>query len=112
MSAYQVISPIRLAAAAVPVTDTIIYTTPLLTRTFIKDINITNTNVAARTINVHIVPAAGTVGTANALIYGLSIAPNTVYRWTGIQIMNSGDRLYVKGADTGLTVFVSGAEAV
>lgn len=112
MSNYQLISPIQIASGAVTTTDTLIFTSAALTRTFIKDINITNTNVAARTINLHIVTATGTVGTANALMYGLSIAPNTVYRWTGTQIMNSGDRLYVKGSDTGLTIFVSGAEAV
>jgi hypothetical protein len=112
MANYQSVTPVQIATAAVTNVDTLIFTATASTRLFIKDINIANTNVAARTINLHIVPSTGTVGTGNALMYNLSIAPNTVYRWTGTQIMNSEDKLYVKASDTGLTVFVSGAEAV
>jgi hypothetical protein len=112
MSNYQVISPVQIASSAVTGSDVTIYTTPNLTRTLIKDINIANIGVTARTINVHIVPSTGSVNTNNALLYTVSIAPSTVYRWTGIQIMNSGDKFSVKASDTGLTIFVSGAEAV
>lgn len=112
MANYQVISPTKIASAAVPNTDTLIFTAPELTRVFLKDINIANTGAVARTVNLHIVPSTGSVNTDNALIYGFSVSANTVYRWTGIQIMNAGDKLYVKASDTGLTIFVSGAEAV
>jgi hypothetical protein len=112
MSNYQNITPLQLAFAAVTASDVSIYTTPGNTRTLVKDINIANTGATPLTINLHIVRTTDSVGTGNALMYGFSIAANTVYRWTGIQIMNAGDKIYVKSSSTGLTVFISGAEAV
>ena len=112
MSNYQSLYPIQLAAAAVTAADVTIYTTPVNTRTLVKDINITNTTSTAITVNLHIVPGSGAASTSNALFYGYSIAPNTTYRWTGVQIMNSEEKLVVKGSTTGLTIFASGAEAV
>jgi hypothetical protein len=45
-------------------------------------------------------------------LYGYSITGNTTYRWTGIQIMNEGGTIQVKGSTTGLTITASGAEAI
>lgn len=112
MPNFQSIVPIQLAADAITTSDVAVYTTPALTRTMLKDINIANTTATAATVNIHIVPASGAVGTSNALIYGLSIEANSVYRWNGIQIMNPNEKLSVKASVTGLTLFVSGAEAV
>lgn len=112
MPNFQSIVPIQLAADAITTADVAVYTTPALTRTMLKDINIANTTATAAKVNLHIVPASGAVGTGNALLYEVSIAANEVYRWTGIQIMNPNEKLSVKASVAGLTLFVSGAEAV
>lgn len=112
MANFQSITPLQLAFYPVQTVDEVIYTTPLITRTLVKDINIANTTAAAITINLHIVEVTGAVTPANALLYGFSIAANSVYRWTGTQIMNAGGKISVKASATGLTVFISGAEAV
>lgn len=112
MSNFQSLYPVKLAAIAVTGSDVVIYTTPLQTRTLVKDINITNTTSTAITVNLHIVPGANAAGTNNALFFGQSVAPNSTYRWTGVQIMNPEEKLVVKGSTTGLTIFASGAEAV
>ena len=110
--AFYDITPIQLGQAAVTGTIATIYTAPAGVRTFVKDLNICNTTSGALTINVHLVPKSGTAGTDNAILYTYSITANTTYRWTGIQIMNEGGTIQIKGSATGLTITASGAEAV
>lgn len=110
--AYQNITPTQLGQAAITGTIATIYTTPAGFRTFVKDLNICNTTGSAVTLNIHIVPKAGTAGTDNAILYAYSIAANTTYRWTGVQIMNELGTIQVKGSTTGLTITASGAEAI
>lgn len=110
--AYQNITPTQLGQAAITGTIATIYTTPAGFRTFVKDLNICNTTSSAVTVNIHIVPKAGTAGTDNAILYTYSIAANTTYRWTGVQIMNELGTIQVKGSATGLTITASGAEAI
>ena len=110
--AFYDITPLRLGQAAITGTIATIYTAPTGVRTFVKDLNICNTTGGAVTVNVHLVPKSGTADTTNALLYTYSIAANTTYRWTGVQIMNEGGTIQVKGSATGLTITASGAEAI
>lgn len=109
---FQQITPVKLAQAAVTAGTTTIYTTPALTRTMVKDIDLCNTTAGALTVNVHLVPSGGAAGTGNALLYGTSIAANTTLQWTGVQVMNAGDTIQVQGSGLGITVSVSGGEAI
>jgi hypothetical protein len=110
--AYYDITPTKLGQAAVTGTIATLYTVPVGFRTFVKDLNICNTTSGAVTVNVHLVPKAGTAGTGNAILYGYSIAANATYRWTGVQIMNEEETIQIKGSTTGLTITASGAEAI
>jgi hypothetical protein len=110
--AYYDITPIRLGQAAITGTIATIYTAPTGVRTFVKDLNICNTTSGALTVNVHLVPSAGSADTTNAILYGYSIAANTTYRWSGVQIMNAAGTIQVKASTTGLTITASGAEAI
>ena len=110
--AFYDITPIQLGQAAITGTIATLYTVPTGVRTFIKDLNICNTTSGAVTANVHLVPKSGTAGTGNAILYTYSVAANSVYRWTGVQIMNEGGTIQIKGSTTGLTITASGAEAV
>jgi len=110
--AYYDITPTLLGQAAITGSIATLYTVPANTRTFVKDLNICNTTGGALTVNVHIVPNGGTAGTGNAILYTYSIAANTTYRWTGVQIMNELQTIQIKGSATGLTITASGAEAV
>jgi hypothetical protein len=112
MANYQNVTPVKLASAAVTASYATVYTTPLLTRTYLKNINVCNTTAGALTIYISIVPKSGTAGTDNALYYGYSIAANSTLSWNGVQIMNPADMLQVKGSGTGLTIIASGGEAV
>lgn len=110
--AFDVISPVQLGQAAIAVLGTTLYTTPANTRSFVKSMTLCNTTSGAITFNFHLIPSGGTAGTDNALFYGSSIAPNTTIQWDGVQIMNDGDSLYLSADVVGLTITVSGAEAV
>jgi len=110
--AYYDITPTQLGQAAITGTIATLYTTPTGFRTFVKDLNICNTTAGALTVNVHLVPSGGSATTANAILYAYSIAANTTYRWTGVQIMNEAGTIQIKGSAIGLTITASGAEAV
>jgi hypothetical protein len=110
--AYYDITPIQLGQAAITGTIATLYTAPARVRTFVKDLNICNTTAGAITVDVHLVANAASATTANAILYGYSVAANTTYRWTGVQIMNEGGTIQVKGSTTGLTITASGAEAI
>ena len=110
--AFQRITPTRLAQAASTTSFLAIYTCPSNTRAYVKDITVCNTTGSAVTLFLSLVPDQGTAGTANALFNAHSIDANTTYQWKGTQIMNESETLQFKGSATGLTINISGAEAV
>jgi len=111
MATYQNVTPNQLGQAAIGTAVSTIYTAPKLTRVYLRDINIVNTNVAANAVNVYLVPSGGTAGTANALLYAQSIATATAYRWTGVQVLLPSQSIQVSATLTGATVIASGGEA-
>lgn len=111
MANYQNVIPARLGQAAMTTSYTTLYTTPLVTRTYVKDFDIINTTAATVHIYVHIVPAGELVTTANALLYYNALPAYTTMQWTGSQIMDPGDTLQIKASATGCTITASGGEA-
>jgi hypothetical protein len=110
--AFQNITPIQLGQAAITTGYTTLYTTPVNTRTYVKDINICNTTGISVNVTVCLVPNGGSAGTGNALVYNLVLFGSDLYRWQGVQIMNAEDTLQIKASGTGATITVSGGEAV
>lgn len=112
MADYQKVTPIQLGQAAITAAYTTLYTVPANTRTYVKNIDVCNTTGGAVSVYIHLVPSAGSVGTGNAIYYATSIAANAVLHWQGVQIMNTGDTIQIKGSGTGCTITASGGEAV
>jgi len=110
--AFQDITGIKMAQEALTTAYSILYTTPTSTRTYVKDITVANTTSGSLNVFVHIVPDGSSAGTANALLYTKAIAADDIYQWSGLQIMNANDTLQAKASGTGLTINVSGANAV
>ena len=110
--AFQNITPVKLGQAAIGVTVSTLYTVPASTRTFVKDIDIANTGTSATTATVYLVPSAGTAGTSNMLVPGVTIPPSGMFQWTGNQIMNAGDTIQIVAGVVGCTINASGGEAV
>ena len=111
MANYQNVIPTRLGQAAMTTAYTTLYTTPLVTRTYIKDFDISNTTAATVRIYVHIVPFGSSATTANAVLFNNALPAYTTMQWTGSQIMNSGDTIQIKASATGCTITASGGEA-
>jgi hypothetical protein len=110
--AFNVITPAKLGQTAITTGVTTLYTTPASTRTFVKDMDISNTTAGSLNLRVFFVPSAGSAATTNALFYDVAIAANTTFQWLGTQILNAADTIQVQASAAGLTITASGAEAV
>jgi len=110
--AYNNITPLQLAQAAMTTSYATIYTVPVNTRTYVKDIDVMNTTSSAKDIYISLVPISGTAGTSNALFYQVSLPAYTIVQWAGSQIINEGATIQVKASASGCTVTISGGEAV
>jgi hypothetical protein len=112
MANYQNITPVRLGQSVVGTAYTTLYTTPVNSRTYVKQMDIANTTVGSKKITINIVPTGGTAVDGNAILHEVTIARNDLYQWKGVQIMNYGDTIQVKADAVGLTITASGGEAV
>lgn len=110
--AFYDITPLKLGQAAATTNATTLYTTPVDTRTFVKDIDIVNTSATPLTFDIYFVPVAGTAGTDNALFYQQIINPKQNIQWCGSQILNAGETIQIKASASGINIFASGGEAV
>jgi hypothetical protein len=116
MSNYQNVTPVQIAQAALTTSYATLYTVPTNattpTRTYMKQIDVCNTTGGALTFNLHIVPTGGSVGTGNALFYTQNVAANTTFSYAGVQVLPTSATIQVKASNTGLTITISGGEAV
>lgn len=113
MANYQDIVGLRLGRAQLTTSYATIYTCPTGKRAYVKDINLCNTHNGNSKAFVALVPSGGTAGAANEIISDFQLSAHATHRWTGLQILNEGDTIQVKGSDANhINIFVSGAEAV
>ena len=111
MAFQNITGNVLIPATAVTGAFFTLYTTPTLTRTFVKSIDVCNTTSGALTVFISLVAPLGTAGTANALYSGYTIAANTTLSWRGLQVLVAGTTIQVKSTTTGLTITASGGEA-
>ncbi len=112
MANFQVVTPTQLGQAALTTSFATLYTTPVSTRTYVKQIDICNTTGGPIDVTVCLVPANGTAGVGNALFYTKALAGYSTLSWTGTQIMNAQGTLQAKASGAGCTITASGGEAV
>jgi hypothetical protein len=101
-------TPSRLCQAAIGNSSTTLYTAKSDGKTAILDAQICNTTSAAKTVRLCI----GSISTYTALLYDVSIAPNSIIQIDGFQILNANEILVASASDTGLTITISGLERV
>lgn len=106
------LTPTKLGRGAIGATISTFYTVPVLTRAFVKNIDICNTTSTPMTVTLYLVESGGSAGAANTLIPGIMLPANGIYQWTGTQILNAGDTIQAIASTTGSTLNASGAEAV
>ena len=112
MANYQSVTPTRLGQQAVTTSYATAYTVVDRMRTYLKQIDVCNTTTAPINVSISIVPTGGTASASNAILYATPVPASGLLQWSGVQVMMAGDTLQVKGNAAGLTVTVSGGEAV
>ncbi len=110
--AFNVVTPVKLGQSAIGTVLSTLYTCPVNTRTFVKDLDICNTGAAPINVTVYLVPALGSAGAANTLVPGVMLSPNGMFQWGGNQIMNAGDTIQTIASALGCTINAGGGEAV
>lgn len=110
--AFQNITPAKLGQSAATTGNTVLYTTPALTRTFVKDIDICNTTPAPILVRIFLVPSAGSPAAGNAIAYDWLVAALSTVQWAGSQLLYAGDTIQIRASAPGVTVTASGGEAV
>lgn len=101
----------RLVQSAVGTgTGTLLYTAPTSYRTNVTNIDVANTSSGAISFSLHLVPAGGTVGTANMLFPAVVVPANTMIQWTGLQQMAVSGFIQGIGSAAGITVNITGDE--
>jgi hypothetical protein len=97
-------------SAPAATTYTTLYTVPAATTAVLSSISVCNTNGGAQTVRLHIVPAAGSESTANAIVYDVSItANNTLVLTMGIT-MGAGDFIRIYASTTNISFQAFGSE--
>jgi hypothetical protein len=109
--AYQNVVGNRLAQAQTTTSYATIYTTPIVTRTYVKNIDICNTTTGALRFYIHLIPKNESASASNALFYNAPINASTTVQWTGSEILTPGDIIQIKGSAAGIAVTITGGEA-
>jgi len=111
MAFQNITANVLIPATGITATAAIRYTTPALTRTLLKSIDVCNTTTGALTLRIFLVATGDSPGTTNALYYDFSIAAKTTLSWRGLQVLVAGTTIQVQSTTTGLTITASGGEA-
>ncbi len=106
-------TPTRLVGlgAQLGTSATAVYTTPSNTATVIKQIVFNNTSSSAVAVTAYILPVGASASATNAIISGLSIAPNSQIIWSADIPIATGEKLSLLAATGGaISYLVSGIE--
>lgn len=109
MAGFQFVTPAKFGQLAIGTVNTAVYTVPALTIAYLKDIDIPNTTGAAITVTVYI---GSGIAPQNILIPAVSIPANSIFQWTGTQILNATDIIVAIASAVGCNIIASGGSAV
>ena len=111
MAFQNITANVLIPATGITASVATLYTTPALTRTLLKSIDVCNTTSGALTLRIFLVVTGGSPGTTNALYYDYTVAANTTLSWRGLQVLAAGTTIQVQSTTTDLTITASGGEA-
>lgn len=91
--------------------DTLLYTAPASTTTYVKAIHVTNTTAADATITLGLRSGA-TLAAANHFLSAFTIPARGSYDWSGNHVLTTGQTIRaLQGTASSLTVHISGIES-
>lgn len=104
-------SAVRLSQSQPGVAFATVYTAPASTKTIVKEIVVCNVTAGPITLDVALVPNAGSAGVTNQIIAGHNIPANTTVTYTYSQVLATGAFISAKASvAASLTVTISGVE--
>lgn len=103
---------ITLSSAALTSTIATLYTAPAGSRSYLTEIDISNTTASPINVSFHLVPPTstgpGTAATTDALFYNMPIPANGTFQWTGAILFTSGYTLQAVASAVGCNIFITG----
>ena len=112
--AFNAVNPVKLGVGEAAITPllTTYRTTPALSRDIVKSIDIANNGTAEAVVSLHLVPVGDVAGNDNILIPSITAQANSIFQWTGTQVLNAGDTIQAQSSVASVCVTVSGGEAI
>ncbi len=109
--AFDVISPVKFGQGEIGLMLTTFRTTPLLTRDIIKTMDIANNGTTYANVSLYLVPDGGVADNTNILLPSVRVPINSLFQWSGTQILNEGDTIQAISSIVDVALHVSGGEA-
>lgn len=106
--AFDVITPSSLGRGALSPTISTFHIVSQYERTILKTIDISNPTINLILATVYLVPSGGTADNSNVLIPNVPLNANTVFQWSGAQVLNDGDTIQAKASSTNISINISG----
>ena len=112
--AFDAITPARFGSGELAISPalTTIRTTPVHARDILKTIDVANNGTGAASVAVYLVPSGGSADSSNRLVPSVSIPKNTIFQWTGTQVMDEGATIQANSTIADVTLTASGGEAI
>lgn len=112
--AFDVITPIQLGQGQVATSPsfTTLRTTPTHARDIVKSIDVANNNALPITVSVYLVGSGDSPDSTNRLVPAVTIPANGIFQWTGTQVIDAAATIQANASTTGVTMTVSGGEAI
>lgn len=112
--AVTVIEPEKLGGAELAISPTLttLRTTPSNSKDMVKDIVVSNNGSSIAIVDLFLVESGGSADAGNIFLPGISIPINSVFQWTGLQLLDPGDTIQARSGIAGVSCRISGGVAV
>jgi len=112
--AFDAITPTRFGASELAIAPalTTIRTTPAHARDILKTFDIANNGTTAAVVSVYLVPSGDAAGADNLIVPASSVPKNSIFQWTGTQVMGAGATIQANSSIADVTLTASGGEAI
>lgn len=112
--AISVIEPSKLGGAELAVSPTLttLRTTPSNSKDMVKDIVVSNNGNGIAVVDLYLIDSGGSADSSNVFFPSISIPANSVFQWSGLQVLESGDTIQARSGISGVSCRISGGVAV
>ena len=110
--AFDVITPTRLAVAELTTSMATYRTTPIGSRDIITTVTVANNNATSKQVSIHLVKNGDSADNSNALLPNINVDGNAMLPIRINHVLEENDTIQAQASDTGVTMIISGGNAV